>query len=240
MAAPIEYTKAGKRPYVPPSGIKTHYTTLDYESSTYWIFEASDVPDPIFPDAWKSISKFCRWWVTDHGRPDDLRDVSGILQLSSAMSGQELRDHVDPLLTLTLVPSTLAIQVAYLPSTNECQKFVVHEYGDQRFPKAVTKLPTYNSNLTPQQARFARIAVAKGMNSRDARVPQKVVEFFRQRKLNNAPTTPTPSKRQRRVPSPPKKHLTQSLGDIPDPNFDFDSDGHITTDEDEINCLEDL
>lgn len=240
-SSPVEHTKHGKRPYVPSCGVKTHYVTLDFESSSYWIFEAGDVSDPVFPDAWKSsIAKFCRWWVTDHERPDDLRDVSGVLQLPAPLSAVELREHVDSQINLSFLPCTLAQQAGFIPPLTHCQKFVVHEYGEQRFPKSVVKLPSYNTPLTPTQQRYARIAVRYGMNPRDARSPEKVREFFRMRRLNKSYNTPPASSNKRvRIDPPPRpvKHLTQSLGDIPDP--DFYSDGHITDefDDDEINNI---
>lgn len=243
MASPVQHTRNGREPYVPPTGIKTHYVTLDFESSSYWLFEAPDVPDPVFPDTWKALpAKFCRWWVTDQGRPDDLRDVYGVLQLPNPVSATELRELVDSNMQLILVPCTLAIQAGYIPPLQECQKFVIHEYGLQRFPKSVAKLPSYNSNLTKSQMRYARIAINLGMNPREASKPENVVEFFRQRRLNRAPsknnTAPPNYKRKRTSPPPtPVKHLTQSLGDIPDPDYDpdmpcfDDSDGHISDEE---------
>lgn len=235
---PVIYTKDGKRLYVPSTGIKTHYVTLDFESGSYWIFEASDVPDPVFPDAWKnSLAKFCRWWVTDHERPDDLRDVSGVLQLSSPLSAVEIREQIDCNINLTLLPSTLAQQAGFIPVLSHCQKFVVHEYGEQRFPKSVAKLPSYNTPLTQAQQRYANIAVRYGMNPRDARDPSKVREFFRQRRLQKTTSSPAPSAKRPR-PNAPVKHLTQSLGDISHPDYSDPSDGHISSaDDEEINNM---
>lgn len=236
-ASPVLHTKQGKQSYALANGsLKTHYVTLDFESSTYWLFEATDVPDPVFPDAWKnSIARFCRWWVTDNERQDDLRDVSGILQLMSPLSALEVHEHIDAQIGLFLFPCTLAHQAGFIPQLTHCQKFVQHEYGEQRFPKSVMKLPSYNTPLTPAQQRYANIAIRYGMNSREARDPEKVREFFRLRRLNKH-ESPMPTKRQRTNPPPaPVKHLTQSLGDIPDYSFDG-SDGHISSD-DEINNL---
>lgn len=240
-ATPVVYTKDGKRPYVPYGGMKTHYVTLDFESGSYWIFLASDVSDPVFPDAWKTtLAKFCRWWVTDHERPDDLRDVSGVLQLTSPLSAIEVREHIDSTINLTLLPCTLAQQAGFIPELTHSQKFVVHEYGEQRFPKSVAKLPSYNTPLTDAQQRYANIAVRLGMNVRDARDPAKVREFFRQRRLRKEQfSSPAPSAKRPR-PTTPVKHLTQSLGDIPNPDYvdhSDPSDGHISTDDDEINNI---
>lgn len=223
---------------------KAQYVKLEHSNSPYWIFEAESVLDVLFPEAWINVARFCRWWVGDNQDSNELRIVSGILQLTSPMSSSDLRDLLPSTVHFNLLPCTLRHQASFLPIADSYEYFYQYEYGDQRHPKQAKPLNLGSHSLTPAQRKYASIAISKGMDVNQAADPAKVVEFFRIRREGKAksanPLTPVPppaKKRRTQPPHAPQKHLTQSLGSIPDPHIpDDDSDCHIT-DDDELNNL---
>lgn len=175
------------------------------DASLYWIFESIDFPDSNYPEAWKAVSRFCRWYVSDHGYSNDLRDIYGILQLTKPLSRSVLKKYISHNIPIELIPATLSTQACFLPPSQDYDEFIVHEYGEQKIPK----INTYEYS-SPKETKFSTIAVNLGMDPEKANDKDKVVQFFRDRKKTS---------RKPRV-----KPLTQSLGDIPA------SDSHSDTD----------
>lgn len=192
--------------------IITKTIKLSFDASSYWIFQSIDVPDPSFPDTWKAISHFCRWWIADHGISGDLRDVFGILQLTKPLSALNLKSMVAFPDELDLIPATLKVQASYLPPTVDYEEFVLREYGDQRLPRNFS-LPTY---LDPKSYKYSKLAIKLGMNPTEAQDKSKVIDFFRSRR-----------KDKKKSSKEPWKPLTQSLGDIPNPDYNPESDNDL-------------
>lgn len=202
----------------------TRTVKLCFDACSYWVFQSFDVPDPSFPDTWKAISRFCRWWIADHGITGDLRDVFGILQLTKPMSAKQISSLVANSEDLDLIPATLKIQASYLPPTVDYEEFVLREYGEQRFCYK-SEIPDY---LTPKTVKFSKLAIKLGMDPSEAEDKMKVIEFFKQRRKSK-------KSKQSKLPWKP---LTQSLGDIPNPDYNPESendlgDCHLMSSDDE-------
>ena len=185
----------------------TKTVKLCFDASSYWIFQSIDVPDPNFPDTWKAISRFCRWWIADHGFNGDLRDVYGILQLTKPQSARALKSMVAFPDDVDMIPATLKVQTSYLPPTVDYEEFVLREYGEQKHCFNAT------DHLTPKSVKYAKLAIKLGMDPHEAQDKMKVIEFFRSRR-----------KDKKKKSKEPWKPLTQSLGDIPNLNYDPLSD----------------
>lgn len=139
----------------------------DVRHSRYWIFETKSAKDERFPDSYKYIAKWCRWWASGEG------EVYGVIHLEFSMCFSPL---VATITNIKLQASTIRNIASYIPP---CGAYNVYEYG---YPVDVSK------SVSEKDEYFSAMAVRRGLDPSLAADKAEVVAFFRRKRVEAAAT----------------------------------------------------
>lgn len=119
-----------------PNPTITSTIHLAYDACSFWIFQSIGCTDYSYPEQWKPISRFCRWWIFPSEAVHNAHDVYGVLQLTKPLSSRGITKFtVFHQLGLDLIPATLRLQQSYLPPSADGGEIILKEFGIQTLPK---------------------------------------------------------------------------------------------------------